>query len=132
MAPRKTCRENTNTSTAATEGLSGAIGGAGGLTSLINPATAAVVAATTALGLLAVAAYKADEDTRKFNDTVASSAEGAAEFVDGISSAKSALDGFDDSSVWTTENQETKAISPKLITEITSLAVEQRTTPKRI
>lgn len=119
-------------STAATEGLSGAIGGAGGLTSLINPATAAVVAATTALGLLAAAAYKADEDTRKFNDAVASSAEGAAEFVDGISSAKSALDGFDDSSVWTTENQE--KLKKKVdeaqsgITEITSLAVEQRRT----
>jgi len=117
-------------STAATEGLSGAIGGAGGLTSLINPTTAAVVAATTALGLLAVAAYKADEDTRKFNDTVVSSAEGAAEFVDGISSAKSALDGFDDSSVWTTENQE--KLKKKVdeaqggITEITSLAVKQR------
>jgi len=114
----------------ATEGLSGAIGGAGGLTSLMNPASIAITAVAVGLGALAVAAYKAGEDTRKLNDAIASSAQGASDFINGISSAKSALDGFDDSTIWTTENQEKlkKKVdeTQKGITELTSLAVEKR------
>lgn len=116
--------------TTATTGLSSAIGGAGGLTSLLTPTTAAIAALAATVGLAAAAAYAAAEDTRKYNQAIAETAEYAEQFVTGIDSAKSALDGFDESTIWSTENQqklqEQVEKTQNSITELTAKAVNER------
>ena len=116
----------------ATGGLAAAFSGAGGLLSLLNPTTLAIGGVTAALGLVAIACYKAGEDTRKYNEALVSTADYANEFIQGIDTAKSALDGFDDSTLMTAEHQqklqESTDHAQSGITEITARAVDERRT----
>lgn len=116
----------------ATGGLAASFSGAGGLLSLLNPTALAIGGVTAALGLVAIACYKAGEDTRKYNEALVSTADYANEFIQGIDTAKSALDGFDDSTLMTAEHQqklqESTDHAQSGITEITSRAVDERRT----
>lgn len=126
-------KQAAETAAEAVGGVTKAVGGAGGLSATLSafagPAGIAVLAAGV-IGALAIAAATAKSDTEALNESIASSAEKAKEFYDGISTAKSALDGFDDSTVWTTENQQKLQQqvddAQNGITTLTSKAVDQR------
>ncbi len=113
--------------TAATKGMSMATGG---LAAAINPATLVMVGAAAAIGALYLVYRTATKDAREFNKSVSETGDVMSDFITGVDTAKSALDGFDDSTIWTAEDQAKlrKEVDEAQsgITTITQSAVEER------